>query len=267
MLLRHVPDAAETIVQIAHALEARPATEATKLHKGTCAAAPALEGLQFRGHLRDAYRLASAQVPWQRSSVLYSMARAREVPADTARAEFKRVLALSPRVRMTKLYAWWATDGDTSAIQTYITGFETETHLHTPSGEAMLRASAAAGHAYLALAKRDTGLAIELFATTPDTLHECQYENRVSLVQLLAATGQYSAAGKRLKRRWPGTTGCSNGFDDVMWTMERARVFERLGRRAEAAAAYAFVADAWRSADIELQPYVRESREAMARLK
>jgi len=48
--------------------------------------------------------------------------------------------------------------------------------------------------------------------------------------------------------------------------IERARVFERLGRRADAAAAYAFVADAWRSADLELQPYVRESREGMARL-
>src|SRR5207344_2433220 len=137
-----------------------------KHYKGTCAAAPAIEGLQFRGHLRDAYRLASVQVPWQRTSVLYSMARAREVPADTVRAEFQRVLALSPRVRLTKLYGWWATDGDTSSIQAYITAFETETHLRTPSGEAMLRASAAAGHAYLALAKRDTASAIELLATT-----------------------------------------------------------------------------------------------------
>ena len=265
-LLRHVPDAAETIVQIAHALEARPANEATKLHKGICAAAPAVEGLQFRGHLRDAYRLATVQVPWLRSSVLYNMARAREVPADTARAEFKRVLALSPRVRLTKLYGWWATDGDTSAIQTYIRGFEKETHLRTPSGEAMLRASAAAGHAYLALAKRDTVSAIELLETTTDTLHECWYENRVTLAQLLVSTGRYREAGKRLERRWPGTTGCSNGFDDVLWMIERARVFERLGRRADAAAAYAFVADAWRSADLELQPYVRESREGMARL-
>jgi hypothetical protein len=49
--------------------------------------------------------------------------------------------------------------------------------------------------------------------------------------------------------------------------MERARVFERLGRRAEAAENYALVADAWRTADVELQPYVRESHAALTRLK
>ena len=48
--------------------------------------------------------------------------------------------------------------------------------------------------------------------------------------------------------------------------MERARVFERLGCRDEAAANYAFVADAWRTADAELQPWVREAHDAMARL-
>ena len=30
---------------------------------------------------------------------------------------------------------------------------------------------------------------------------------------------------------------------------------------------YAFVADAWRTADAELQPYVRESRVAVDRIK
>ena len=266
-LLRHVPDAAETIVRIARALEARPASEVAKRGKGTCAAAPAVDGLLFRGHLRDAQRLSAAQVPWMRTSLVYTMARAGVVPAETARAEFQEVLALAPRVRMTKLYAWWAADGDTSAIQKYINGFAYETHLHTPSGEAMLRASASAGRAYLALAKRDTTFAIHQFTMTPDTLHECWYENRVSLIPLLVATGRYREAGRRLERRWPGTTGCSNGFDDVLWTMERARVFEHLGRRADAAAEYAFVANAWRTADPELQPYVRESRDAIARLK
>ena len=41
------------------------------------------------------------------------------VPADTVLAEFKAVLALSPRSKNIRLYHWWAKDGDTAAIQTY----------------------------------------------------------------------------------------------------------------------------------------------------
>jgi hypothetical protein len=131
----------------------------------------------------------------------------------------------------------------------------------------MLRASVASGRAYLALARRDTASALRQLLTTPDTLHECWYDTRLTLVQLLIATGRSREAAGRLERRWPGTSACSNGIDDVMWTMERARVFERFGRHAEAAANYAFVADAWRTADAELQPWVREAHDAMARLR
>jgi serine/threonine-protein kinase len=60
---------------------------------------------------------------------------------------------------------------------------------------------------------------------------------------------------------------CSNGVDDILWTMERARVLEKLGQRDNAAANYAFVAAAWRTADPELQPYVTEATTALRRLK
>jgi tetratricopeptide (TPR) repeat protein len=190
------------------------------------------------------------------------------VSPDTTRAEFHRILALAPRTRITRLYGWWAADGDTLAIQTYVNGFaEIENRPNTASVQGMLRASASAGRAYLALAKRDTNAALKQLITTSDTLHECWYENRVALVELLVATGRYREAASRLERRWPGSTACSNGFDDVLWTMERARVYEHLGRRKEAINEYAFVADAWRNADAELQRYVRESREAIARLR
>jgi tetratricopeptide (TPR) repeat protein len=48
--------------------------------------------------------------------------------------------------------------------------------------------------------------------------------------------------------------------------LQLARILERTGRPAEARQAYQFVADAWRSADPELQPQVAEAREALARL-
>jgi TolB-like protein len=267
-LLRHIPDEAETTVRIARALEMRSVDSLAATHRVSCAFVQVVDGLQFRGHLREALRLSTTQVPWVRPAALYNMARAGMVPPDTTRAEFRRILALAPRTRITKLYRWWATDGDTLAIQTYINGFaEIENRPNTASVQGMLRASAAAGRAYLALAKRDTNSALAQLLTTRDTLHECWYDNRIALVQLLVATDRYREAARRLERRWPGTTACSNGFDDVMWTMDRARVLERLGRRREAAAEYAFVAEAWRTADSELQPYVRESREAIARLR
>jgi hypothetical protein len=267
-LLRHIPDASETLVRIARALAAQDEPVNRSMSQPSCALTSAADGLQFRGHLREARRLTSQQAHWLGPTVLFNMARVGMVPPDTARAEFQRILALAPRVRMMKLYRWWATEGDTASIQTYIAGFgEASSKLRSPSGVAMLRASVAAGRGYLALARRDTALALRQFTTTPDTLHECWYDNRVTTVQVLMAKGRFRDAGARLERRWPGTSDCSNGFDDVVWTLERGRVFERLGRDRDAAASYGFVIDAWRTADPELQPFVRESREAIARIR
>jgi serine/threonine-protein kinase len=267
-LLRHLPDEAEIAVNIARALARRPLPVAIGRHEAMCATVLAVDALQFRGHLREAYQLASARVPWLQPSVALSLSEARMITRDSARAEFKRVLALAPRSRMTKLYHWWATDGDTAAIALYVRGFESVEHRpRSPSTEAMLRTNVAAGRAYLALAVGDTASALRQFLTSKDSLHECAYENRLTVVELLIATGRYREAAQRLDRRWPGTTSCGNGFDDAMWTLERARVHERVGRRAEAAVDYKFIIDIWRHADPELQPYVREAREALARLR
>jgi hypothetical protein len=48
--------------------------------------------------------------------------------------------------------------------------------------------------------------------------------------------------------------------------LERGRVAERLGEREKAIESYRFVTEAWRRPDPELQPYVSEAREALARL-
>ena len=51
-----------------------------------------------------------------------------------------------------------------------------------------------------------------------------------------------------------------------MRALERGRVNERLRERDKAVTAYQFVADVWRNADPELQPYVAEARAALVRL-
>lgn len=54
---------------------------------------------------------------------------------------------------------------------------------------------------------------------------------------------------------------------DVAWVFERGRVNERLGNREAAVAAYAFVVNAWRTADSPLQErYVQPAREGLERL-
>jgi serine/threonine-protein kinase len=265
-LLRHLPDESEIAVHIARALARRP-LPAGGGHSAMCGTVLAVDALQFRGHLREAYQLASTRVPWLEPSVTLALSNTGMISRDSARAEFKRVLALAPRSRMTKLYHWWATDGDTAAIATYVRGFEqADNPMRAASTAAMLRTNIAGGRAYLALAVGDTASALRQFLTTKDTLHECAFENRLTVAELLIATGRYREASQRLDRRWPGTTSCGNGFDDIMWTLERARVHERVGRRAEAVADYKFVMDAWRHADPELQRYVHEAREAVARL-
>jgi serine/threonine-protein kinase len=268
-LLQHIPDSTETSVRIARAVMERRASATPAGDGGAmCSLMQGVDALQFRGHLREARRAASRGAHWMHPTVLYNMSRFGMVPRDSARIEFQRILSLAPRTRLSKLYGWWASDGDTTSIKAYITQFsEAETDRpRPPSTVAALRATAAAGRAYLALAKRDTAAALRQFLTTPDTLHECWYDNRLATVRLLVAAGRQREAARRLERRWPGTSGCSNGVDDVLWTMERARMFERLGMADLAVENYAFVADAWRTADPELQPLVRESHEALARI-
>ena len=265
-LLRHIPDSTDLVVRIAQAVSRpRAGSDATK-PVPRCVTMALIEGLQFRGHLRDAQRLTSGDAHWLAPMVTFNLARVGILPADTSRAAFRNILAQSPRTKIIKLYRWWAADGDTIPIQTYVRDFGAS-RLQSATGRAMLHASITAGRAYLALARRDTASALRQLLTTADTLHACWYDHRITLVQLLVATGRYREAAARLERRWPGTSACSDGVDDVMWTMERARVFERLGRFDEAAANYAFVADAWRTADPELQRWVREAHEAMGRLR
>ena len=267
-LMRHIADSSEIVVHLARATAARRSLSGVEAGMPTCALTQLVNGLQFRGHLRDAYGLASHNAHWLRSPVLLHLAELGVVPADTARAAFQHVLSLAPKTTMVRLYRWWAEDGDTMPIRAYLTVFASrmDPRTHDPDGLAMLRSSLSAGNAYLALAKRDTAEALRQFMTTSDTLHECWSQNRTTIVRLLIAQGRYRDAAVRLERRWPGTSECSDGIDDIEWTLERARVSERLGRPAAAAADYAFVAEAWRTADPELQVYVREARNAMARL-
>ena len=63
-----------------------------------CATVLAVDALQFRGHLREAYQLASQSRPVATArGDAFAVDRGDDF-RDSARAEFKRVLALAPKV-------------------------------------------------------------------------------------------------------------------------------------------------------------------------
>jgi serine/threonine-protein kinase len=270
-MLRHVTDSAEVVVRFARAFANRHPQSAAAPPPNVlmCAVPPLVRGLQFRGHLRDAYRLASLTSHGYLPMAMVDLARFGMVPKDSSREMFDRILGLAPKTMLIRLYPWWIDQGDTAAIQTYMDVFANRIATRHFDGVSLAtnRAALATGRASLALARRDTALALELLLTSADTLHPCQYQTRETLVDLLIATGHVRGAAQRLQRRWPGTSECSDGVDDVLWTLKRARVSERLGKRESAAADYDLVATAWRTADPELQPYVREARAGLARLR
>jgi serine/threonine-protein kinase len=267
-VLRHIPDETELIQRFAKAL-AEKATRGEQTSVPGCAAGGLVDGLLFRGHLREAALIAANQAHWLTPVVTLHQADYGIVATEVARADLHRLVTAARRGINVRFYPWWAADGDTAAIRAYITTSESsiKTRAHDPSAVELLRANIAAGNAYLALARRDTGAALSQLLSTRDTLHACWHMNRATTANLLVAIGWYREAAQRLERRWPGTSECSDGVDDVEWTLTRARVFDKLGRRDEARANYEFVARAWRTADPELQPRVREARAAIARLQ
>jgi serine/threonine-protein kinase len=268
-LLQHAADSTDVVVRLARALVARASTRAANAPAvPACAVEPAIAGLLFRGHLRDADRLSALERHQSHAVVRMDLARFGVLPTLIARAELRDVLTRLPYVTDPRLYVWWAADGDTAAIATYARLFDSVSarapkETFAPSW----RASAASGHAFLALARRDTAEALRRFASTRDTTGACRYTARGTHAQLLLAKHRDDDAADLLARLWPGASNCHDGVDDVLWTLARARASDRLGRRVEAMVNYTLVADAWRTADPELQSYVREARAALVRLR
>ena len=81
--------------------------------------------------------------------------------------------------------------------------------------------------------------------------------------RLLESQGRDAEALEVLRQRflndWPLASR-------VLWIMERARLAGRLGQPEPALRDYRFVTRVWANADPELQPVVKEARDAVVRL-
>jgi eukaryotic-like serine/threonine-protein kinase len=160
---------------------------------------------------------------------------------------------------------WWQARGDTLSLARFALRAEQEARTQKSAiGKLRGRYLGAAATAYLDLARGDSVAALRLFQSIPDTLcivNVCYYEKLIE-ARLLASHGRAREAGEVLDL-WIWR---AEGPLYVLGMLDRARVAERLGQREKARDSYQFVADVWRGADPELQPFVVEARTALTRM-
>jgi hypothetical protein len=185
------------------------------------------------------------------------------IPADLADAIFKK--ALSDTVAPTAFaYQWWGSRRDTASLRLSVTRAESTARSEsakTPRAAYM----AGSASAYLALARGDTSGAIQRFlALSPNACPFC-YLDRLTLARLLVDRRRDQEAWPILRGEHVAST-LTPFPTSVLWALLRARAAERIGEREQALHSYSWVANMWRNADPELQPYVTEAREGLARL-
>lgn len=255
--LADFPDAAERALIAARRLAThgrRQRSELTRL------------GLEFalasRGHLADAWTLTTESSGSQLAGQVAALGGA---SLDEASRYFRRVPD-SSLASWWRNSAWWiAARQDTVALLTLLkegriavgrakTSDERRGPLHARDVAAAL----------LLLARADSAAALEALLSVPDSLCGGCLLLRFSTARLLASRGRLREAETWLSQT-PSPTAV--GPMAVMWRLERARVAERLGNRAQAIDDYSHVAAIWQHADSVLQPYVVESRRALARLR
>ena len=223
--------------------------------------------LANRGHLHDAYTQLGGASP--QLAIEFLMLGA--VPPDSADRAMK-TYTHTIRTGNWSALAWWATRGDTASIKTFIQYIDSVRHRPPPPPQwpqiavelsAYLMKS---GPAYLALARRDTTTALNLFESLPDSacFGFCPLDPLVR-TELLAARGRDQEAARQLAVE-PDFNHRNPFPSDVLWSLERGRVNERLKNYDVAKDAYASVVAHWSSGDLSLKPYVDEARAALQRL-
>jgi hypothetical protein len=230
--------------------------------------------LAFRGHVREARRLVLERGEhFAFTSLPGELALFGGFPADSAEPLFRRWVRERPlwppgaigalSQQLTYVFPWWAGRGDTASLR--LAGMRMDSAAGASKenyGREVGRYGSNAARAYLALARHDTVAALAGLAALP---HDISLSLPDQLVEsrLLVARGRDRDALAILSRELPWIWVSPLR---VMWSLDRARVTERLGDRERAITDYQYVADAWRHGDPEVQPYVQESRAALQRL-
>jgi len=254
--IRRWPDSSETALELLRALARRPRTSPSFAQDSARLFGYLPLQLAYDGRLRESYLMLGNRV----SKLLPELTLLGVVDADTASHVFQGWLAQNKSQTASAL-PWWTQRGDTASIHAYVQSADAMlASARTESDRRRATYNAHAGRAYLALARRDTTRALTEFATLSDTLCLSCYLDRLTAARVLAARGRYDDADHLLRQRLYTLLTPM----ELLIDMERARVAERRGNRAEALRGYQRVATAWAIGDREVQPFVREADARMA---
>ena len=275
IVLIHLTDSAELAVRLARATAASPRGNDTDFLTDPRIRQEFLMGaLAFRGHVREARRLLLERGEHAAyTSLPGELALFGDFPADSAEPLFRRWVRERPlwppgangalRGQLTYVFPWWAGRGDTASLRLAAMRMDSAARVSKEnSGREVGRYGANAARAYLAFARHDTVASLAGLAALPRDISLSLLDQLVES-RLLAARGRDRDALAILSRELPWVWMSPLR---VMWSLERARVTERLGDRKHAITDYQYVADAWRHGDPEVQPYVQEARAGLQRL-
>jgi serine/threonine-protein kinase len=208
------------------------------------------------------------------------LAEAGVISADSANRLFSR-WGNDPDWRLLLVaLPWWGQTGDVGSLARARTRFDAlDRNAKSKAAERELgRYGAAAAAMYTQLIKRDTAGARRLALQLNDSL--CTWfcaPQRLVTARLLIADGRPDAAARFLDAHPPSASRVT--LTEIEWHLERARVASQIigqRRSSESALAherevarssYAFVANAWASADVKrLQDAVREAKQQLSML-
>lgn len=272
----HFPESSEVGIRLARGLVASRG-HATGFLKEPMLRREVLAGvLGFRGHLREAQGVIEGErQPTYMPSLPAELALAGAGQPDSAEAIFGRWLRHSPLWPpgewprggapgpLMFVLPWWAARRDTLALAHYTRRADSaQRETSRPREREVTKYAAEASRAYTALARGDTVAALRRFEALPDDIWWGALE-QVTEGQILARRGRDADALKLFEGAFPINWW---GPARVLAALDAARAAERLDQGERATAAYQFVLDAWRHADPELEPYVREARAGLERL-
>ncbi|MGH7514388.1 MAG: protein kinase domain-containing protein [Gemmatimonadales bacterium] len=237
--------------------------------------------LAYRGHLKEAYAVDRRLLldldasPFSAfGDVFLDLALLAAIPESLAAAHFGHALRSSKAWAEAGFFGtprplaglpWWLARKDSASLSRFAVRAGAEAQRQRePTARLRARYLHAAATAYLALVRADSSQALRLFQAIPDTLcivTDCYYQ-KLTEARVLEALGRTPEAQAVLDR-WIWSAA---GDQYVLGVLELGRIAESMGQREKANQSYQFVVNVWRRADPELQPYVLEARNALARL-